>query len=51
MNEWWLIFVFIKGRIDKSAVALDRYKTKNILDFVCYTIIILALLFYVLKLF
>lgn len=40
-----LIFVFIKGRIDKSAVAQDRYKTKKILDFVSYVIIILALLF------
>lgn len=40
-----LIFVFIKGRIDKSAVAQDRYKTKKVLDFVSYIIIILALLF------
>ncbi len=39
-----LVFVFIKRRIDKSALDQDQYKTKKVLDFVSYVIIILALL-------
>lgn len=39
-----LLFIFIKRRIDKSAIDQDRYRTKKVLDFISYAIILLALL-------